>query len=245
MERLARSHVVVFGVGGVGSWAAEALARAGVGHLTLVDFDRVCVTNVNRQMHAMQGTVGLPKARVMAERLRLVNPQARVEAAEEFYRVETAERLLPAQGVSFVLDAVDNVTAKLHLLARCLALKIPVVSCMGAGGRLDPTRVRVTDLYETHTDQFAKDVRKFLRLKHGIPATTEPTGILAVWSTERPRDPLDAGGDGCGTVCVCPGPREFHTCESRHQILGTAGFVTGAFGMVAAGVVVRRLAGVC
>jgi tRNA A37 threonylcarbamoyladenosine dehydratase len=245
VDALARAHVLVFGLGGVGSWTAEALARGGIGRLTLVDFDRVCVTNVNRQLCALQSTVGEYKADVLVERLRLVNPDARIEASREFYCAENAERLLPAEGVSFVVDAVDNVKAKLHLLARCLAIKVPVVSVMGAGARLDPTLVRVTDLYESHTDQFAKDVRKFLRIKHGVPATTEPTGILAVWSTERPRDPIEVPGESCGFTCVCPGgPNKQHSCEHRNQINGTAGFVTGVFGLVAASVVIRKIAGV-
>ncbi|HEY3449064.1 MAG TPA: tRNA threonylcarbamoyladenosine dehydratase [Myxococcales bacterium] len=244
VERLAQAHVTVFGLGGVGSWAAEGLARAGIGRLTLVDFDRVCVTNVNRQLPATQGSVGQYKADVVAERMRSINPEARIEASREFYRAETAEQLLPSSGgVDFVVDAVDNVKAKLHLLSRCLDLKIPVISSMGAGGRVDPTRVRVSDLYESHTDQFAKDVRKFLRIKHGIPATQQMTGILAVWSTERPRDPIEAEGEGCGFNCVCPGgDNDFHTCDKRRQINGTAVFVTSVFGMIAAGEVVRRIA---
>ena len=242
VARLARAHVTVFGLGGVGSWAAEGLARAGVGRLTLVDYDRVCLTNVNRQLPATQHSVGAYKADVVAERLRGINPEARVEAAREFYREETAEQLLPGSGgVDFVVDAVDNIKAKLHLLARCLALKVPVVSCMGAGGRLDPTRVRVTDLYESHTDQFAKDVRKFLRLKHGIPATSQPTGILAVWSTERPRAPLEALTEPCRPDCGCAAPNHFH--DRPRQVNGTAAFVTGVFGMVAASAVVRGLTG--
>ncbi len=242
VERLARAHVTVFGLGGVGSWAAEGLARAGVGRLTLVDYDRVCLTNVNRQLPATQRTVGAPKAEVAAERLRQINPEARIEAVQEFYRAETAERLLPSGGgVDFVVDAVDNVKAKLHLLARCLELGVPVVSSMGAGGRLDPTRVRVTDLYESHTDQFAKDVRKFLRVKHGIPATQQATGILAVWSTERPREPVDADTVPCGPECGCSSPNHFH--DKRRQVNGTAAFVTSVFGMLAAGAVVRRIAG--
>lgn len=242
VERLARAHVVVFGLGGVGSWAAEGLARAGIGRLTLVDFDRVCLTNVNRQLPATEPTVGDYKAEVVAERLRQINPDARVDASHEFYRAETAEQLLPAAGVDFVVDAVDNVKAKLHLLARCLELKVPVVSSMGAGGRLDPERVRVTDLYESHTDQFAKDVRKFLRIKHGIPATQQPTGILAVWSTERPRDPVDVETEACPPGCGCESPNHFH--DKRRQVNGTAAFVTSVFGMLAAGTVVRRIAGV-
>lgn len=242
MEQLARARVVVVGLGGVGSWAAEALARSGVGHLTLVDFDRVCATNANRQLHALKGTVGKLKAEVVAERLRLINPDAAVEAVAEFYSAETAERLVPAAGVHYVVDGIDNVKAKLHLLARCVSLKIPVVACMGAAGRLDPTAVRVSDLSETHTDQFAKDVRKYLRAKHGIDCT-RPTGIAAVWSVERCRDPISLPWDEGGPACICPqGDNGLHTCDHRNQINGTAGFVTSVFGMVAASVVVRGIA---
>ncbi|MBI5547309.1 MAG: tRNA threonylcarbamoyladenosine dehydratase [Deltaproteobacteria bacterium] len=245
MDALTRAHVTIFGLGGVGSWAAEALVRGGIGRLTLVDFDTVCVTNVNRQLPALHSTVGAYKADVVAERMRLINPDAHIEALREFYCDETAERLLPPTGVDFVVDAVDNVKAKLHLLARCLASKIPVISSMGAAGRLDPTLVRVTDLYESHTDQFAKDVRKFLRIKHGIPATTEPTGILAVWSTERPRDPIEPEEQPlCDATPDHPEEgHEPHSTARRKQVNGSAGFVTGVFGMVAAGEVIRRIAG--
>lgn len=242
MERLARARVVVVGLGGVGSWAAEALARSGVGHLTLVDFDRICATNVNRQLHAMKGTIGKLKAQVVAERLRLINPEATVDAVSEFYSAESAERLVPSQGVRYVVDGIDNVKAKLHLLARCVHLEIPVVACMGAAGRLDPTAVRVSDLAETHTDQFAKDVRKYLRVKHGIDCA-RPTGIAAVWSVERCKDPIALPWDEGGPACLCPrGDNGLHTCDHRNQINGTAGFVTSVFGLVAASVVVRAIA---
>ena len=127
MERRGRSHVVVFGMGGVGSYAAEALVRSGVGRLTLVDHDQICVTNVNRQLHAMKGTIGKFKSEVMAERLKLINPDARIEAINAFYEAASADELLP-EGVDFVVDAIDNVKAKLNLLARCVEKKLPVVS---------------------------------------------------------------------------------------------------------------------
>ncbi|HVE85521.1 MAG TPA: tRNA threonylcarbamoyladenosine dehydratase, partial [Myxococcales bacterium] len=161
MEKLASSRVAVFGLGGVGSYAVEGLVRSGVGHLTLVDFDDVCVTNINRQLHATARTVGKAKAELMAARCREINPEATVVAVKEFYREERAEQLL-GPPLDFVVDAVDNVKAKLHLLHRCVTLGVPVVSCMGAAGRLDPTRVRVGDLSETVMDPFAKDVRKHL-----------------------------------------------------------------------------------
>jgi len=243
MERLARARVLVFGLGGVGSYAVEGLARSGVGHLALVDFDDVCVTNLNRQLHATVRTVGKSKAELMAQRCREINPEATVEAIQEFYRAERAEALLSPPW-DFVVDAIDNVKAKLHLLHRAVSLGIPVVSSMGAAGRLDPTAIRVEDLCQTHMDPFAKDVRKLLKRKYGIE-TDRPTGITAVYSIEPCRTPVpltyDARTDGF--LCVCPSrENDFHTCDHRTQVNGSAVFVTSAFGMNMAGVVVRRIA---
>ncbi len=244
MARLAAARVVVFGLGGVGSYAVEGLVRSGVGHLTLVDFDDVCVTNINRQLHATARTVGKGKAELMAARCREINPEAQVTAVKEFYREELAEALLAPGGQDFVVDAVDNVKAKLHRLHRCVTLGVPVVSCMGAAGRLDPTAVRVGDLSETVMDPFAKDVRKHLRRKYGVGVDGGPTGITAVWSVEPCAEPqaLQYDQQTCGFLCVCPHKEnEFHTCDHRTQINGSAAFVTSVFGMHAAAVVVRAL----
>jgi tRNA threonylcarbamoyladenosine dehydratase len=245
MARLARSHVVVFGLGGVGSYAVEGLARSGVGKLTLVDFDDVCVTNANRQLHATVSTVGKSKAELMAQRCLQIHPDLEVTAIRAFYSAENALDLLPPGRYDWVVDAIDNVKAKLHLLHRCVTLGVPVVSSMGAAGRLDPTRVRVEDLCETHIDPFAKDIRKLLRRKYAVN-TDRPTGITAVYSMEPPVEPVplhyDAGHEGF--LCVCPSKEnDFHTCDHRTQINGSVGFVTSVFGMAAAGVVVRRIAG--
>ena len=242
MERLAQARVVVFGLGGVGSYAAEGLVRSGVGRLTLVDFDDVCVTNTNRQLHASAKTVGKPKADLMAQRCREINPDAKVEAVREFYRDELSDALL-GPGYDFVVDAIDNVKAKLHLLHRCVTLGIPVVSSMGAAGRLDPTAIRVEDLSQTHMDPFAKDIRKLLKRKYGVN-TDQHTGITAVYSIEARRTAIPLSYDDAtdGFLCVCPGENEFHTCDHRTQIDGSVAFVTSVFGMNAAGVVVRRLA---
>ena len=243
MLRLARARVIVFGLGGVGSYAVEGLVRSGIGHLTLVDFDEVCVTNLNRQLHATVRTVGKPKAELMAQRCREVNPECAVEAVTEFYRAENAGQLLQP-GWDFVVDAIDNVKAKLHLLNRCIQLGLPVVSSMGAAGRLDPTAIRVDDLSETIMDPFAKDVRKLLRRKYGVE-TDRHTGITAVYSVEPPRTPVPLTYDAAteGFLCVCPSrENEFHTCDHRTQVNGSVGFVTSVFGMNAAGVVVRRIA---
>jgi tRNA A37 threonylcarbamoyladenosine dehydratase len=244
MERLSKARVVIFGLGGVGSFAAEGLIRSGVGELTLVDFDLVCVRNTNRQLHAMATTVGKCKAELMAVRCRQINPEAKVEFIKEFYREELAETLLPAGRYDFVVDAIDNVKAKLHLLARCVTLGIPVVSSMGAAGRLDPTAIRVDDLRDTKMDPFAKDIRKLLPKKHGIE-TDRHTGITAVYSVEERRSPVPLKYDAAseGFMCVCPhGANDFHSCEKRNQIDGSVAFVTSVFGMNMAGVVVRRLA---
>lgn len=243
MERLWRAKVVVFGLGGVGSFAVEGLVRSGVGHLTLVDFDDVCVTNTNRQLHATVKGVGKSKAELMAARCKEINPEVQVEAVREFYRAELAEQLL-SPGFDFVVDAIDNVKAKLHLLHRCVELRIPVVSSMGAAGRLDPTSIRVEDLCQTHMDPFAKDIRKLLKRKHGIN-TDLPTGITAVYSIEPRRQPTDLQYDAesDGFLCVCPSrENDFHTCDHRTQIDGSVAFVTSVFGMNAAGAVVRRIA---
>lgn len=239
LQALARAHVVVLGLGGVGSFAAEALARAGVGRLTLVDGERVDETNVNRQLHALDGELGRFKADVLAERLRRVSPRAEIDAVCEPYGEANAERLVP-EGASFVVDAMDTVVAKLHVVVRCLERRIPIVTSMGAARRLDPTAVQVTDLAESHTDQLAKDVRKYLRRRHGVRAT-EPTGVLAVWSVEPPRADHALPGDEHGV----PGARRREAGERRREpkAFGSVAFVTGAFGLAAAGAVVQRLAG--
>src|SRR5688500_10507346 len=148
VERLQASTITVFGVGGVGSHAAEALVRSGVGRLILVDYDRICVTNVNRQLHAMKGTLGKSKVQVMAERLRLINPDAVIETRGEFYNAETSARLLVPEP-DVIVDAIDNMAAKMHLIATAVRDRLRIVSAMGAAARLDPTAVRVADLSET------------------------------------------------------------------------------------------------
>jgi tRNA A37 threonylcarbamoyladenosine dehydratase len=235
--------VLVVGVGGVGSFAAEALARSGVGQLALVDFDRVCVTNTNRQLHAMQGTIGKQKVEVMAERLRLVHPTATVEAVPKFYNAEASDEILRGQ-VDYVIDAIDNLSAKAHLLATCLERGLPVVSSMGAAGRMDPTQVRVADLADTYNDAFAGALRKLLRKEYGLTILAKTSsGVQAVFSPEQVTLPSPPAYDeGEGFRCVCPGGKNgLHDCDRRARIDGTAAFVTGTFGLVLASVVVKSL----
>jgi tRNA A37 threonylcarbamoyladenosine dehydratase len=243
LHRLMGSRVIVFGVGGVGSFAAEALARSAVGEIVLVDFDDVCVTNANRQLHTLRGTIGKPKVEVMAERLRAIHPTATVTPIARFYEASSSDELLSGH-IDHVIDAIDNMTAKAHLVATCIARGIPIVSSMGAAARMDPTRIRVADLAETERDPFAKSLRKLLRQQHGLTIERgQPIGVAAVYSDEPPRDPAPVSYDeGKGFVCVCPNKDNgMHTCERRSRIDGSAAFVTGAFGLAAASVVVRRL----
>ncbi len=228
LQTLARAHVLVLGLGGVGSWAAEALARSGVGRLTLVDFDRVCPTNTNRQLAALSSTVGQPKCQVLAERLRQVNPGARIESLEAFYGPQTADGIL-GPCPDYVLDAIDHITSKCHLLATCRQRGIPVVTCTGAAGRMDPTRIRVADLARTRVDPLALAVRKILRIKYGFHPK-KAFRIPAVFSDEDPTLPPG----------FKPEPRKAGS-EGPSVVYGTASFVTGAFGLVAASLVVRGL----
>jgi tRNA A37 threonylcarbamoyladenosine dehydratase len=245
MESLAHKHVMVVGCGGVGSFAAEALARTGVGHISLVDFDLVCVTNTNRQLHAMRGQIGKPKVEVMAERLRLVHPQGRVDARVTFYNPDASDELFSPRP-DYVIDAIDNLTAKAHLIVRCRDEGVPVVACMGAAARMDPTRVKVDDLARTHHDPMAHHFREILRQKYGwVFKRSKPLGIPAVFSDEAPIAPSELSYDmDDGFHCVCPqSDNGLHTCEKRARIDGSASWVTGTFGLVAASVAVRGMLG--
>jgi tRNA A37 threonylcarbamoyladenosine dehydratase len=244
VHRLMNAKVVVFGLGGVGSFAAESLARSAIGHLMLVDFDDVCITNVNRQLQAMQGNTGKSKAEVLAERLRKVNPKAEVSFERAFYKAENADEMLaPPWGgeYDFVVDAIDNITAKCHLIATCVERGIPLVSSMGAAGKLDPTRIRIADMASTEGCRLARDVRKILRKKYGFPAKGD-FGVPTVYSTEPRQWPKELSYDGGkGFRCVCPHKSNEHGCDSRALIDGTASFVTGTFGLTCSSVVINTM----
>jgi tRNA A37 threonylcarbamoyladenosine dehydratase len=242
MEKLMRSHVMVIGLGGVGSWAAESVARSGVGEVTLVDFDEICVTNFNRQLHALHGLVGSQKVEVMAERLKKVNPQMKVNAMPIFYNADHCAQIF-VKRPDYVIDAIDNITAKCHLLNYCREQNIPVVCSTGSGGRLDPTQVKVADLAFTDIDPLARVLRKVLRQEYQFPVGKEAFGIPSVYSVEPATEPIDLHYDkGKGFRCVCPqGDNPYFTCDSRNLIMGNASFVTGTFGFICASVVVRAL----
>jgi tRNA A37 threonylcarbamoyladenosine dehydratase len=241
VSKLRNSHVMIIGLGGVGGPAAESIVRSGVGRVTLVDFDRVCVTNTNRQVQALKGNIGRPKADTLAERLRLINPQARVDAVGKFYSASTSDELLGLQP-DYIIDAIDNMTAKSHLLDTSRAKSLRVVTSLGASGRLDPTQVQCVDLARTKRDPMGRVLRKILRQKYGFNRSGL-FGIEAVYSTETPREPEDLTYDGgLGFRCVCPGGNnDLHSCEKRRVIYGTASFVTGTFGLFCASIAVRGL----
>lgn len=242
VARLGAATVTIMGLGGVGSFAAEALVRSGVGRVILVDYDRICVTNINRQLHAVKATLGKPKAEVMAERLRAINPDAVIEARGEFYGAETSARLLVPEP-DVVLDAIDNVAAKMHLIATCTRERIRIVSAMGAAARLDPTAVRVADLSQTKIDPFARELRRLLRAKHGLDCARH-TGVIAVYSEESPQPPHALAYDDGAFRCVCPGGHNgVNDCEHKNRVEGSVAFVPSVFGMTMASVAVKLLVG--
>lgn len=243
MEKLFASHVMIIGLGGVGSWAAESIARSGVGKITLVDYDDICITNANRQMHALTGLVGKKKALVMAERLQKINPQAQVKGIHQFYNAETSEAIL-SEKPDYVIDAIDNITAKCHLIATAKAKGIKVVMSGGSGSKIDPTKIRVSDLSQTEVDPLCSTMRKLLRQNYNFPRDKK-FGVACVWSDEIPRTPIALKYDkGEGFKCVCPqNDFNLNTCDNKNVIHGTASFVTGAFGLNLASWVVRDITG--
>jgi tRNA threonylcarbamoyladenosine dehydratase len=234
--RLARAHVCVVGVGGVGSWAVEALARSGVGSLTLIDADDLCLSNTNRQLPALDGGYGRPKVQVMAERVRAINPHARVHALERFLTPSTLDELLD-RGYDLVLDACDAFRVKLETVAWCRRRKLPLVVVGSAGGRVDPTRVRVRDLSRTEHDAMLSLIRKKLRQDFAFPRNPDRYfGVPAVYSLENVRYP-QSDGSVCGTR---PEGDEGFRLDCGGG-LGSATHITGAFAFAAVGRVLEKL----
>jgi len=243
MKKLMDSHVMIIGLGGVGSWTAESIARSGCGKITLVDFDEICITNFNRQLHALNGLVGSQKADVMAERLQKINPGAKIQGIAKFYNADHCEEIFRDRP-DYVVDAIDNITAKCHLINYCKSNNIPIVVSTGSGGRLDPSQIKIADLAQTTVDPLARSVRKVLRDKYNFsPEENVPWGIPAIYSAEPYLEPEELHYDGGkGFRCVCPqGDNPYFQCDNRSLILGNASFVTGTFGLMAASVVIRDL----
>lgn len=241
LERFRRAHVAVVGVGGVGCWSAECLARSGIGKITMIDADDLCVTNTNRQIHALDGTYGKPKVGVMAQRLRAIQPEIEAIERQEFLSDRNVDHFLDG-GFDAVIDAIDAVRAKCVLLARCRERGVPVIACGGAGGRRDVTQIKVTDLARTRDDALLMTVRKRLRDEHGFPKArpgekVKKFRIEAVYSEEPPLYPTCEGGVSHERPEDLPSGLR---CDAGY---GTATHVTAVFGMIAAGRILELLAG--
>lgn len=234
LDILKNSKVAVFGIGGVGSYTVEALARAGVGALVLVDYDDICLTNINRQIHALKSTVGQSKVDLMKARIEEINPDCQVTAIREFYTPENGEQLLTAD-LSYIVDAIDNITGKLDLIRKAKKLHIPIVSAMGAGNKMDPTAFKVADLFNTTVCPLAKVMRKELR-KDGF----KKGEVKVVYSEEPPLKPKQIAAD-CRTHCICTNKDAISNCALRRHIPGSISFVPPVMGFILAGVVVNDL----
>jgi len=236
LEKLRTAHVCVVGIGGVGTWAVEALARSGIGALTLVDLDEVCVTNINRQLHSLTDTIGQAKVTAMAGRIHAINPDCRVTAEQKFFNEQTAAEIL-APGYDFIIDAIDNVPNKVLLLVACRDKKIPVIACGGAGGRRDLTSVRLGDLSKASHDKLLSEVRRKLRKDHHFPAEHHVMGVPCVYSVEKTKYPQPDG-----SVCELRNEADEGARLNCNGGLGSATHVTGAFGFAAAGLALQKIA---
>ena len=231
LEKLRKSTVIIFGIGGVGSFAVEALARVAIGHLILVDSDDIGLTNINRQLHALHSTVGEAKVEVMKRRILEINPEAKVETIMEFYSAANAERLL-GRKLDYVVDAIDTVASKVNLVKECLLRKIPMISSMGTGNRLTAENYRVTDISKTSGDPLAKAMRKQLR-QEGIVK-----GLKVVFTPDPPLNQISSEADSLND---CMSQNIDLPSGGMRQVPGSISFVPSVVGLLIAGEVVRDL----
>lgn len=232
MQVLEKSRVVIFGVGGVGGYVAEALARSGVGCIDLVDDDKVCLTNINRQIIATRKTVGKYKVDVMKERILEINPNAVVNTHKCFFLSETKDEFQFDQ-YSYVVDAVDTVTAKIQLVLEAKDAAVPIISSMGAGNKLNPAQFEVADIYETSVCPLAKVMRRELKRRN-------VDHLKVVYSKEKPIRPIEDMSISCRAHCICP-PGAKHKCTERRDIPGSVAFVPSVVGLIIAGEVIKDL----
>lgn len=235
IEKLHNMRVAVFGIGGVGGYVCEALVRSGIGAFDLVDDDKVCLTNLNRQIIATRETVGRYKVDVMRDRILSINPKADVRIHKCFFLPENADDF-PFEEYDYVVDAVDTVTAKLEIIMRAKQLGIPVISAMGAGNKLDASRFKVADIYQTTMDPLAKVMRRELK-KRGVKK------LKVVFSDEKPTRPVEDMEISCRTNCICP-PGAAHKCTERRDIPGSTAFAPAVAGLIMAGEIIKDLTGV-
>ncbi|MCH4191769.1 MAG: tRNA threonylcarbamoyladenosine dehydratase [Butyrivibrio sp.] len=232
LTKLQGSRVAVFGIGGVGGYVVEALVRSGVGEFDLIDDDKVCLTNLNRQILALHSTIGKYKVEVMEERIHDINPEAVVHKHQCFYLPETSTQF-DFGSYDYVVDCVDTVTAKIDIIMKAQEAGTPVISCMGAGNKMNPAELEVTDLYKTTMDPLAKVMRRELK-KRGVKK------LKVVYSKEKALRPIDDAQISCRTQCVCP-PGTARKCTQRRDIPGSSSFVPPVAGFIIAGEVVKDL----
>lgn len=232
MEKLKNAKVAVFGIGGVGGYVCEALVRSGVGAFDLIDDDKVCLTNLNRQIIATRKTVGKYKTDVMRDRILEINPDARVEVHKCFFLPENADEF-PFEEYDYIVDAVDTVTAKISLVMKAQEMNVPIISSMGAGNKLDASQFRVADIYKTKVCPLAKVMRRELK-KRGVKK------LKVVYSEEQPTRPVEDMAISCRTNCICP-PGAAHKCTERRDIPGSTAFVPSVVGLIIAGEVIKDL----
>lgn len=231
LEKLKNSTVVILGLGGVGSFSFEALVRGGIGHLILVDDDTVCLTNLNRQIHANFDTIGKPKVEVIKERALKINPECKVEIHQTFIKEDNIEDIIPLDA-DYVIDAIDTVSSKLSLIVWCKNHNINIISCMGTGNKLDPTQFKIADIYDTKICPLAKVMRYELR-KRGIKA------LKVLYSEEVPIKPNYEEVVTCKEGCVCTGG--IKKCAAKRQIPGSISFVPPVAGMIIGGEVIKDM----
>jgi tRNA A37 threonylcarbamoyladenosine dehydratase len=232
MDKLEQSRVAVFGIGGVGGYTVEALVRSGVGTIDIIDDDKVCLTNINRQIIATRKTVGKYKVDVMKERILEINPKAVVYTHQCFFLPENVDNFEFDQ-YDYIVDAVDTVTAKLELVMQAKKFNVPIISAMGAGNKLDPTRFEVADIYDTSICPLAKVMRRELRKR-------EIDKLKVVYSKEEPMKPLEDMSISCKQNCICP-PGAERKCTQRRAIPGSNAFVPPVVGLIIAGEVIKDI----
>lgn len=232
MERLQNARVAIFGIGGVGGYTVEALVRSGIGTLDLIDDDKICLTNLNRQIHATRKTVGKYKVDVARERALEINPNIVVNTYKTFYVPDTADAFDFSE-YDYVVDAIDTVTGKLMLVEQADKAHTPVISSMGAGNKMDASAFMVADIYDTSVCPLAKVMRRELK-KRGIP------GLKVVYSKEKAMTPIDDMAISCRAHCICP-PGTARKCTQRRQVPGSNAFVPAVVGLIIAGEVVKDL----
>ncbi|MBR1540494.1 MAG: tRNA threonylcarbamoyladenosine dehydratase [Clostridia bacterium] len=232
IQKLHDAKVAIFGIGGVGSFAVEGLVRAGVEHFVLIDDDKVCLTNLNRQIIATRKTIGKYKVDVAKERILEINPNATVETYQEFFMPDSEVKII-TEDLDYVLDCVDTVTAKIEIIMQCKKLNIPVISACGTGNKLDPSRFEITDIYKTSICPLAKVMRKELRKR-------EIDSLKVLYSKEEPIKIDEYSNSSCKTNCICP-PGTQRKCTVRNQVPGSISFVPSVAGLMIAGEVVKDL----